>query len=205
MRLTILSSPRISLQDRASYLVPTLASFVGHQSKILVHCGCVKLANWSLHICLTQQRWGALCSPIPYTTLLVATGNRLFALLMGTIGSSCRLWQCCHHVDPSMSVVDKKAQGFWSEAEGGINVSQPMVVLGSQGFWHFLYWFVDALLCSKKVWWGHDNKMKLDWFRVANQEKPSKRYENEIITTLSAYLVCWNWGLYSDPDLQWDT
>jgi hypothetical protein len=74
--LTILSSPRISLQDRTLYLVPTLASFVGNRITIKVLIGHVKLTNWSLHICLTQQSWGALCIFIAYTTLFGATGNQ---------------------------------------------------------------------------------------------------------------------------------
>ncbi len=75
MRLTILSSLRISLQDRPLYLVPTLASFVGNQITIKVLIGHVKLTNRSLHICLIQQSLGALCIPIAYTALFAATGK----------------------------------------------------------------------------------------------------------------------------------
>ncbi len=56
----------------------------------------------------------------------------------------------------------RRHKDFWLEAEGGRKCVPADGGVRVTGFLAFLYWFVDALLCSKKLWWGHDNKMQLD-------------------------------------------
>jgi hypothetical protein len=71
VRLTILSSLRTSFAGQTLIFGSYIGIIRGNRITIKELTGHVKLTNWSLHICLTQQSWGALCIPITYTMQFV--------------------------------------------------------------------------------------------------------------------------------------